>query len=166
LLDIYRPRAFSMDKTGVGLPLYQDLQERLKNNKARLETIKGYNFSSKILVDFDQTIEIDDVIGDPMDAKIERNVLEYSSDKLRQLVDQGRIILPYDKQMISEFQLPTWTANKSGVDMYGRKKTFSKGSFHTLDATRMCVLGYVQYAIEEMTKEEKFVPAPTIFLEF
>lgn len=166
LLSLYKPRAFSMDKTGVGLPLYQDLQERTKNSKAVLDSIKGYNFSSKILVDFDQAIEIDEMIGDPMDAKIERNVLEYSSDKLRQMVDQNRIILPWDKPLISEFQLPTWTANKSGVDMYGRKKSYSKGSFHTLDATRMAVLGYAQYAIEEMTKQDRFVPAPTMFLQF
>jgi hypothetical protein len=166
LLNLYKPRAFSMDKTGVGLPLYQDLQEHMKNDKARLDSIKGYNFSSKILVDFDQSIEIDDMIGDPMDAKIERNVLEYSSDKLRQLVDQQRVQLPWDKELISEFQLPTWTANKSGVDMYGRKKSYSKGSFHTLDATRMATLGYAQFAIEEMTRQEKFTPVPTVFLEF
>jgi len=39
-----------MDKTGVGLPLFQDLQDTAPSVAVR---IKGYNLSEKILVDFD-----------------------------------------------------------------------------------------------------------------
>jgi hypothetical protein len=66
--------------------------------------------------------------------------------------------------MIREFQGQTWVYDKSTMDMYGRKKVYSKGSFHVLDATRMAVLGFAQNAIEEMTKAEKHETVPSIFL--
>jgi hypothetical protein len=168
LLTFYRPRAFSMDSTGVGLPLLQDIQHAVEKNptlRPVLDTIKGYNFSSKILVDFDKSIEIDQYRGDLVrDAGILRNVLEYSSDKIRQLVDEGRVILPFDKELIAEFQGQTWAYDKSKMDMYGRKKNYSRGEFHNLDASRMAILGYAQYAIEEMTKNVKQAPVADIFL--
>lgn len=155
-IDYYKPRAFAMDKTGLGLPLFQDIQERTAANPAMrptLDTIKGYNFSEKILVDFDQSIELHEFYGDPVkDAAILRNVLEYSSDRLRDLVDNQRIILPWDRDLIAEFQGQTWTSIKGTQDQYGRR-IYSKGKFHSLDAARMAALGHAQYAIEEMTKK-------------
>ena len=87
----YRPKAYVFDKTGVGLPLYQELQR----TDEFTEIIKGFNFSGKILVDIDKTIEVNQFSGDLVkEAGIQRNVLEYASDKLREMVDQERIILP------------------------------------------------------------------------
>lgn len=168
LINFYKPHAFAMDKTGLGLPLFQDIQERAAEHpelRKVVDTIKGYNFSSKILVDFDTAVDVDEYKGDIIkESGIERNVLEYSSDKLRSLVDDERILLPNQAEMIREFQGQTWVYDKSTMDMYGRKKIYSKGSFHVLDAARMAVLGYAQYAIEEMTKQDKFEPVETIFL--
>jgi hypothetical protein len=94
------------------------------------------------------------------------NVLTYSSDKLRQMVDENRLILPWDKELIAEFQGSTWSYDKSVIDMYGRKKRYNKGDFHNLDATRMATLGYTQYAIESMMKKEKWTPVTDIFVSF
>lgn len=167
LISFYKPKAFAMDKTGVGLPLFQDLQDRAQKNsrmQAVADTIKGYNFSEKILVDFDSSIYVDEFKGDAVrDAGIKRNVLEYSSDKLRQLVDKNRIVLPFDKVLLKEFNGQTYTY-KSELDMYGRRKSYSTGEFHTLDAARMAVLGYAQYAIEEMVKSDEFEPVMDVFL--
>lgn len=144
----FMPGSFALDKTGLGLPLFQDIQERATDLAPR---IKGYNFSSKILVDFDETVVVDPYMGDRVkDAGIERNVLEYASDVLRDLVDHERLHLPYDKELIREFQGQTWTADKSGMDMYGRRRIYSAGSFHALDAARMAVLGWKQFGIEEL----------------
>lgn len=168
LVNFYKPRAFAMDKTGLGLPLFQDIQERASIHpeyRIAVDTLKGYNFSGKILVDFDSSVEVDEYRGDIIhDSGIQRNVLEYSSDRLRAFVDEERIILPNHTDMIREFQGQTWVYDKSTMDMYGRKKVYSKGSFHVLDATRMAVLGFAQNAIEEMTKVEKHEPVPAIFL--
>lgn len=161
LVDFYRPQVFAMDKTGVGLPLYQEIQDRVKKNqmlRSRLDTIKGYNFSEKILIDFDESEDFDPDRHTSMDkAAMYRNVLEYSSDKLRETVDGGRLILPYDMEILSEFQGETYTISKASTDMYGRKR-FSSSSLHTLDAARMACLGWTQYAIEEMTKREYQYP--------
>lgn len=157
----YGLEAFSMDKTGLGLPLFQDIQER---SPKIAHKIKGYNFSSKILVDFDNTIEVDEFRGDPIkDAGIERNVLEYASDKLRDFVDSGRIKLPWDRDLIGEFQGQTYVVIRDTMNLYG-KKMYSNGTFHALDAARMAVLGLVQNPIEELTKQEKFEPVSDIFL--
>lgn len=156
-IDWYRPRAFAMDKTGLGLPLFQDIQERSAQNpntRYALETIKGYNFSSKILVDFDQTIEVNEFHGNAVkEAGLERNVLEYATDKLRDLVDNKRLLLPWDTDLIAEYQGQTWTNIKGTQDLYGRR-IYSKGKFHALDASRMAALGHAQYAIEQLLKQE------------
>lgn len=168
MVNFYKPQAFSMDKTGVGLPLFQDIQNRLSESSSRnkkvVDIIKGYNFSSKILVDFDSSIDVDEFKGDAVrDAGVFRNVLEYSSDKLRQLVDQKRILLPYDTDLLKEFNGQTYTY-KAEMDMYGRRKSYSTGEFHALDAARMAILGYSQFAIEELTRTEKQEAVTEIFL--
>jgi hypothetical protein len=152
VIDHYKPRAFAMDATGNGLPLFQDIQESMPEY---VDYIKGYKFNSKILVDFDQRIAVDEFKGDlQKESGIERQVLEYSTDKLRELVDHERLWLPWDMEVIGEFQGQTYTIERSTMDEYGRKR-FSDGSFHTLDAARMAVLGWKQYAIEELTSKKR-----------
>jgi hypothetical protein len=169
LLGFYRPKCFAMDKTGLGLPLFQDVQNQArvdKNLKALQDRIKGYNFSEKILVGYDESIEVDEFLGDPEhEAGIRRQVLEYSTDQLRSLVDAQRLLLPFDKELIAEFQGQTFTYNKGKMDLYGRARNFSKGGFHALDAARMAVTGWSQYSIESINKEkDKFVPVAAVFL--
>ena len=160
LVDYYRPVAFSMDKTGNGLPLFQDVQQR---SKRLAETIKGYNFSEKILVDFDLTVDVDEFKGDVVeDSGIKKNVLEYSSDVLRDYVDHKRLVLPFDRELIGEFEGQTYYVVRDTMNQYG-KREFNKGKFHALDAAKMAVLGAKQHSIEEFTKKDKFEPAPTIF---
>lgn len=155
----YNVKAFAMDKTGLGLPLFQDIQSHAPGDAGR---IKGYGFAEKILVDFDTTIELDEYKGDLVkDAGMWRSVLEYSSDKLRDLVDTNRLRLPWDRDIIGEFQGQTYVVLRDTTNLYG-KKSYSKGSYHTLDACKMATLGMVQNAIEEFTKKEAFEPAPTI----
>lgn len=171
LIDHYRPQAFAMDKTGLGLPLFQDIQNHVRENDRLafvLDRIKGYGFSEKLVVDFDDRVTIDE--NDPKGyekAEIKRNVLEYSSDVLRSLVDDGQLRLPWDRELIGEFKGQTWTYDKSTLDMYGRRKTFSQGSFHSLDGCRMAVLAWKQAAIEEFFKaqEDTFYPTDAIILD-
>jgi hypothetical protein len=80
-------------------------------------------------------------------VEIKANVLEYSSDMLRTMVDREAILLPWDIDMIKEFQGQTYVVNKSGTDAYG-KKQFNKGKFHALDAARMAILGHLQEFID------------------
>ena len=148
----YRPRAFSMDKTGNGLPLFQQLQHDFPEVATQ---IKGYNFSKKILVDFDEgkVAELNEWDDDVKEAGIEATVLEYSTDKLRELVDKELIQLPWDTELIGEFQGQTWSYAKSSMDIYGRpRRVYSQGNFHALDAARMAALGFCNHKLEEMMR--------------
>lgn len=147
--DFYGTKMFAMDKTGVGLPIYQDV---IAEGSNLADSIRGYNFSEKILVGWDKGgMEEEDVYGelDPTNNAIMANVLEFSSDQLRLMVDQQRILLPWDTEVIREFQGQTYVMTKSNTNPYG-KKEFNKGTCHALDASRMAVLAYQQSEIEPM----------------
>ena len=171
LANEYRPIAFALDSTGAGFPLVQMIQSKIEDNpdmRFALDRIKGYNFSEKIIADFDETMEIDE--DDPngwKEAAIKRNVLEWSTDVLRAMVDDTRLILPFQKALIGEFQGQTWSYSRSAVDAYGRRKIYSAGQYHTLDACRMAALAYQQHALDEFIKsmqEDRWDPPPMIFI--
>lgn len=144
LYSIYKPKAFSMDKTGVGLPIYQEL---LQEDPTIARIVKGYNFSSKIPVDFEDPENVEDSL-------IMRRVLEFSSDKLREYVDSGWIKMPRDIDLFREWQGQTYTVTKTTQDPYGRR-TYSQGSFHTLDAGRMAICGHALYNLEALLAEQE-----------
>jgi hypothetical protein len=148
LSDFYSPLAFGMDRTGLGLPIFQLAKEGDEDASPHLQrAIRGYNFSEKIPVGFEPLKDEDEWV-DPMDRAILGNVLEYSSDQLRLLVDQGRIALPWDVDMLREFQGQAYYISKSSTNPYG-KKEFNKGKFHALDAARMAALAHSQELIEK-----------------
>lgn len=138
-------RAFSMDATGNGLPVFEDAQDAAPQY---LNRIKGYKFGSKILVGFDDRVEVDELIGDVVEeAGIEAIMEIYATDQLRKLVDHGRLWLPFDPDLLRSFQGQTQSV-KSDMNAYG-KRTYSKGNFHVLDAARLAVVGWKQYSIEK-----------------
>lgn len=155
VIDFYRPKAFALDKTGVGLPLFQELQTR-RLEVARI--VKGYGFSEKVIVDIDGTVVIGDREDVLKEAAIKSNVLEYSTDKLRELVDHGRMLMPWDRDLIREFQGQTFSFSKATMDMYGRRRRiFSQGEFHALDAARMVAMAHAQNKIEAFIEDQKHV---------
>lgn len=171
LMEEYMPKAFAMDSTGAGLPLFQDIQFMVRedpNLKRYLDRIKGYNFSSKIVVDIDDTVKYDEYSRENPDAEIKRNVLEHSTDILRGMVDDKSLHLPWDPALIEEFRGQTYTFSKSAPssEEHSRRRVFSKGFFHSLDACRMAALGFSQHLIDAKLaeRENKFVAVPTIFL--
>lgn len=156
--DWYRPQAISMDRTGLGLPIYQEI---LAEGGAFARCMKPYNFSERIVIGYEEPDE--DVYDTDDLTEIKANVLEYSSDMLRAMVDQRELLLPWDIDMIKEFQGQTYVTNKSGTDAYG-KKQFSKGKFHALDAARMAVLGYLQEYIDQQKMIADDEPVYDMFL--
>jgi hypothetical protein len=111
----------------------------------------------KKLVDFDQTIEVDETMSNEemaQEAGIKRNVVEYATDVLRLLVDSKRMWLPWDQDLIGEFQGQTYKITKTAMNQYG-KREFAMGSFHALDAARMMALGWKQHSIEEFMKTDR-----------
>ena len=101
-----------------------------------VKAMRPYNFSEKIVIGYEKDNDPEDNWYDPDEpfgTEIKANVLEYSSDMLRTYVDQQQLLLPWDIDMIREFQGQTYVVTKSNTDAYG-KKQFNKGKFHALDA--------------------------------
>lgn len=175
VMNFYNPKVFAMDRNGNGQPFVQLMQEWLDdpslapewahdyNINETLTKIKGYNFSEKITVDFDPTIEVGDFDDPEKVAGQRRNTKEYGFDKLRSLVDSERMVLPWDEELLKQFQGGTWTNGKGQQDQYGRR-LFSKGNDHCLDAGAFFALGWAQYGIEEVLAQRK--ESPSIYATF
>lgn len=148
IYDFYRPKAIAIDRTGLGLPIYQEVING--DNPGLARCFRGYNFSAKIPVGYEPDVDGQALLDDNFEPiPILANVLEFSSDTLRTLVDKQALILPWDVDMLREFQGQTYVVTKSNTNPYG-KKEFNKGKFHALDAARMAVLGYQQEIIDQM----------------
>jgi hypothetical protein len=140
-----RLRALSMDKSGNGLPVWQHMDKDPTHAKIR-DRIKGYGFSEKKAVEFDDR----PLVGKetPEDAVIEKNIIEFATDKLREFVDAGEVELPYDKDLLTEFQGQVVVYSRESNGSGGRRKRYGGGSFHTLDAAKVMILGKELEAIE------------------
>ena len=142
IFDFYQPRLLTMDRGGLGLPMYQELQDaapRLMNR------VTGYNADQKVVVGYEPYEQYDD----PKDYEITARAKEYGYDLLRQYVDTSRFILPWDMEILQEWQGQTWVREKSSTSPYGNKR-YSAGKFHTLDAAAMMVLGKELKAFESV----------------
>lgn len=154
ILQIFRTygnrlKAFSMDKTGNGLPLWQSVRDHAIV-KGRL---KGYGFSEKRAVEFDDRPLARN--ERPQDAVIEKNVVDYSTDELRKIVDNGQIELPYDLELLTEWQGQQVHLVKDMGSAGAVKRKYSDGGFHTLDAGRCMILGKSLEAMEAILDNPK-----------
>ncbi len=153
LFRIYNFRLFTLDRTGLGLPLYQELQD---GAPSLMNRVKGYTADQKLVVGWEPYEDWED----PADHEIKRQAKEYGYDLLRLLVDQKRVVLPFDRELLGEWQGQTWTRQQSETTAYG-KKTFARGKFHTLDAAAMMVVGKELMTLETVSKlrqEPEMVP--------
>jgi hypothetical protein len=157
LMNFYgdRLRAFAMDKTGNGLPLWQALDPEAVGTSVHLRRtpqhlarkIRGYGFSNKVAVEFDDR----ELKGKerPEDAVIQRNVVDFATDELRKLVDLNRIELPYDRELLTEWQGQEIQYQRDEGSAAGLKsRRYGGGSFHTLDAAKMFIAAKQLEAIE------------------
>lgn len=159
LFEVYGPKLkrVTIDKTGNGLPVWQELDPEAVGTHADQrrtpehisQRIKGYGFSEKIVVELDDR-ELEKK-EKPEDAVIKKTIIEYGIDEMRKLVDaypDGRIELPYDKELLSEWQGSevTYTRDETGT---GMRRTMKKDSgLHTLDAAMLCIAGKTLIHIE------------------
>lgn len=150
VVDFYGPRlkAISLDKTGAGLPIFQHMERADVRAK-----VKGYGFSEK------RAVALDDREPEgkekPEDVVIEKNIIEFATDKLRERVDAKMVELPYDQELLTEFQGQTVVYTRDEGSASGKKTRYGGGSFHTLDAAKLAVLGLELEVMEEMERARK-----------
>jgi len=139
-----RLRRFGMDRTGNGLPLFQ----LLKATPEISSRVAGYNFSEKRAVEFDDR-ELK--AGETQeDLVIMKNIKDHATDLLRKKVDQKQLELPFDDEILKEWQGATSYIVKTNPDDDGVKRKYGGGSLHTLDAARMFAAAKELMAIEEL----------------
>ena len=122
---------FGVDSTGVGADLAQRLELAFPGRAT------GYHFSSKQVVGVeDRELNYGET---EEDLEVMRDIITYSSDLLREIVDAKEMTLPNDNELLQEFQGQTYIIVRSSSDPYGKRSWSSSGSFHTLDAAKMAV---------------------------
>jgi hypothetical protein len=126
-------KGFGVDKTGIGFSIWDILD---KNPKVR-DRVHGFNFSMVVPVGFeDRELRGTETMED---LAIKRNFVEHATDVLRRdYVDCRRMLLPFDRELLGEWQGQSYT-EESTMNPYG-KKNFARGKFHTLDAAK-CAMG-------------------------
>lgn len=173
VIDHYKPKAYAMDKGGNGLPLYQQLQNYVERVRTKdyeqvppwvvqyeesltgaLTLIKGYNFSSKLIVALDQTVNLDAIKDEITKQGMQRNAKDWATDVLRGMVDAVQLQMPWDDTFLKEFQLGTYQNVKGGMDQYGHR-VYSKANDHCLDASRFMALAWSLDAIEAMLAQTR-----------
>jgi hypothetical protein len=124
---------FGIDKTGVGFPVWDQLTRMPYGSR-----VHGFGFSENRVIGYeDRTLEPGETKAD---IAIKRNMVEASTDWLRNdYVDGRRMLLPYDREVLTEFQGQTYTVVKDSGNPYGTKRLFGGGSFHTLDAAKVAI---------------------------
>jgi hypothetical protein len=148
----------------------QDIADKDGSLRARraAESITSYKFDAKVVVEFDSTIELPENISMEdriKESGIARRVLEASTDVLRTYVEEGRFWLPWDAELIGELRGQSYSYSKSEMDRYGRRRRiFSQGNFHALDAMRFAMMGHKQFAIEALMAAKEPEAAPVLDL--
>jgi hypothetical protein len=142
-----RLQRFGMDRTGNGLPLMQFL----KDDRAIAERIVGYNFAEKRPVEFQDR---EPRQGEkPEDMVIVRNVKDYATDELRKMVDAKKLELPFDDELLKEWQGQTAYIVRTSKDDDGVKRSYGGGACHTLDGARMYAAAKTLMAIEKLLEK-------------
>lgn len=152
-------KSFGIDRTGLGFSLVQNFdRDRFLSSR-----IFGYNYSEKVIVGFEDR---EPERGETMeDLAIMRNPVDHATDYLRnELVDPKKVTLPFNREILNEWQGQSYTVEKSAGNPYG-KRNYSVGSFHSLDAGKMMAAAKTLPLLEEMAKAKpKHAPVMDVFV--
>lgn len=154
-------QGFGIDITGLGFPIWQEMEDDETVPNRLREVSRGYFFNAKVPVDVDEkNITIDDGgrMKDQFGAKVEKVVddwgqeryvtmmpmIEASTRYLREFVDSGFLMLPFDRSITTDMQGET----QQRVRAIG-EKTRKPNAFHILDSFRGMAMGFKMGEIEE-----------------
>jgi hypothetical protein len=154
-------KAFGIDVTGIGFPMFQELEDDEHVSPHLRDAYRGYFFNSKVPVGVEpehivrgQHGQLRDQLGnavveelDPMTGetryRIMMPMIEASSRYLREFVDSGFLLLPFDTDITKDMQMET----QQRVRNTGLKQK-KPNAFHILDAMRGAAMGFKAEAVE------------------
>jgi hypothetical protein len=172
-----RLEAFGIDATGLGKPIFQAMEDDEDTPERLLEVQRGYFFNASVPVDVDPDFVMKDASGqlrdqygstvrkeiDPLTNE-ERMVtympmIEASTRYLREWVDSGFLMLPFDTEITSDMLGETAQRIQRVGRLSGRNKP---QAFHILDAMRAGAMGWKAGEIEEAMESK--APQPVLDL--
>jgi hypothetical protein len=144
--------SYGMDETGLGLPMYQEMEDDENAPPRLLDVSRGYFFNANVPVAVEKEFVIEDSKGQMRDqygsaVKEEYDelsgerrlvtfmpMLESSTRYVRSWIDNGKLLLPFDPDLVSDFQGETHQRVKAVGQRVGSR---NKGNaFHILDSVR------------------------------
>jgi hypothetical protein len=155
-------KGFGVDSTGLGFPIVQAMEDDQGAPEHLLEVTRGYFFNAKVPVGVDESFVTKDGRGELRDqygsaVKLETDpltgvsryvtympMIEASTRYLRDFVDTGLMLLPFDPAITSDMMLET----SQRVKRVGELKK-KPNAFHILDAQRAMAMAYKSGDIEE-----------------
>jgi hypothetical protein len=164
-------RGFGMDVTGLGFPIWQEMEDDESCPPHLLDVSRGYFFNAKVPVGVDKRYITEDGQGRLRDqygaAVVEETdpltgvtryvthmpMIEASTRYLRAMVDSGLLMLPFDPEITSDMQGETAQRIRR---ISGLKN--KPNAFHILDAMRGMAMVYNAGEIEAELEYEKQVP--------
>lgn len=168
-------RGFGQDITGLGLPLYQAMEDDEAECPEHLREIaRGYVFNAKIPVAVDpefvskQGGELVDQYGHIVEERrnnatgvielvTKMTMIEASTRYLRRFVDETFLWLPFLPALVKDMQGETEQRVRAMGSPHLRKKP---NAFHMLDAMRAMAMSYMSAQTEEMAHQA--APGPIL----
>lgn len=159
-------KGFGLDVTGLGFPIWQEMEDDESAPKRLLEVSRGYFFNAKVPVGVDQAFVTEDDQGnlrDQFGASVKREhdalsdsvryvtympMIEASTRYLREMVDGQFLLLPFDTEITGDMQGETQQRVKA---MGGVKK--KPNAFHILDAMRAMAMAFRAGDVEEQLQQ-------------
>jgi len=143
LIYMWNPElvGIGMDITGLGFPIFQDLQDDDDIPAPEmLQKVKGWKFNEKINVHLSKN---------PDEEPTKMSVVEATTRYMREWVDSGKLLLPFDTEITDDLLAENMQRVESVARLTGSKKP---NAFHILDSFRMAALidktmneGEIQY---------------------
>lgn len=163
-------KSFGMDVTGLGFPMFQEMEDDEAAPKHLLEVSRGYFFNASVPVGINKDFVREDTDGqlrdqygsavkkeiDPLSGE-ERYVsmmpmIEASTRYVRDWIDTGKLLLPFDREVTADMQGETHQRVKAVGERRGKKPN----AFHILDAIRGAAMAERAEEVEaEIANEEQ-----------
>lgn len=162
-------KSFGMDVTGLGFPMFQEMEDDEAAPRHLLDVSRGYFFNaavpvgvSKEFVTEDDKGQMRDQFGSAVKEEIdplsgERRLvttmpmIEASTRYVRDWIDTGRLMLPFDQDVVADMSGETHQRVKSVGERRGKKPN----AFHILDSFRAAAMAERAEEIEESLQGEE-----------
>jgi hypothetical protein len=160
-----RLRGAGIDVTGLGLPIFQAIEDDEAAPQHLVDVTRGYVFNAKVPIGVDKSLVTQDSQGrlrdhlgnmvekleDPFTREeryvVKMTMIEASTRYLREFVDAMYLQLPFDPEIAGDFQGETEQRVKAMAGV--RKKP---NAFHILDSARAFAMVFKAADVEAQTK--------------